>query len=293
MQNSGSTAPAKPATDGSPTDAALHEMLKINKAQQEYYEHADGAAESEVNGWATNLWRRWRGRALSVFDENSMNAALAERHADWLGRNVADAKVLDLGVGYGNPLSLMFAREAREYIAIDLSHALVERFQRQLQRVPTRNARAEVADILSDSFPERDFDIVYARAVFHHFRHFEAFLENLRGRMKPGGIVITLDDPLETWLPMKMLRLAYRPFQTDASWEYPFNSESLAAIQKHFKVEKVVGTWDKSKWAIPLGFIAPDFAKRRASRWNEEDMQRTYDLRSVRTALRASMLLRA
>jgi hypothetical protein len=30
-------------------------MLRINQAQREYYEHAVGATESELNGVATNL----------------------------------------------------------------------------------------------------------------------------------------------------------------------------------------------------------------------------------------------
>ena len=41
----------------------VREMLRINESQRKYYEQADGAEESEINGFATNLWRRWRGRA--------------------------------------------------------------------------------------------------------------------------------------------------------------------------------------------------------------------------------------
>src|SRR5690606_21494358 len=117
-----------------------------------------------------------------------------------------------------------------------------------------------VADFLSDEFTEGDFDLVYARAVFHHFKHFHAFLEKLRSCMAPGGRVISLDDPLETWLPMKVLRKIYRPFQTDADWEYPFTRQSLQTIQRYFEIEKVQGTYGLSKWAIPLGFVAPRWA---------------------------------
>jgi SAM-dependent methyltransferase len=268
----------------------VREMLRTNEAQREYYEHADGAAESEVNGFATNLWRRWRGKALSVFDEGHMDTTLSQVHRTWLG-DFSQAKVLDLGVGYGNPLSLTFAREARSYIAIDLSKPLVDGFQRQLDRIGAPNARACVADILSDDFAERDFNIVYARAVFHHFRHFDAFLENLSGRLAPGGLVVTLDDPIETWIPMKLLRAAYRPFQTDASWEFPFTRKTLRSIQKHFDVLQAQGTYDSSKWAIPLGFIAPDLARRRAREWHAKDLQRRYDVNNVTSCLRVSFLL--
>ena len=177
-----------------------------------------------------------------MFDDAAIDDTLSKVHLSWLGGDLSRFKVLDLGVGYGNPLSMKFAREAKEYVAIDLSAPLIERFQRQLKAAGTRNARACVADILSAEFAEQDFDVVYARAVFHHFKYFDAFLENLRNRMVPGGVVITLDDPLETWLPMKLLRLAYRPFQTDASWEYPFTKATLRSIEHYFQVEKIQGT---------------------------------------------------
>ena len=271
----------------------VREMLRINEEQRRYYEQADGAKESEINSFATNLWRRWRGKALSVFEGTQIDESLADVHMQWLGGELSSLKVLDLGVGYGNPLSMTLARQAKEYIAIDLSAPLVARYQKQLKATETRNARAFVADFLSDEFSEKDFDLVYARAVFHHFKHFDAFLEKLNRCMAPGGIVISLDDPLETWLPMKLLRLAYRPFQTDADWEYPFTRRSLRVIQRHFVVERVQGTYGFSKWGIPLGFVAPQFARRRTKAWHQKDMAYAYDLKNVTSCLRVSLMLRA
>jgi SAM-dependent methyltransferase len=267
-------------------------MLRINKTQGEYYDHADGNEESDVNGIATNLWRRWRGRALSVFEDSAMDESLSEVHLRWLPGDLSQLKVLDLGVGYGNPLSITLAKAARSYIAIDLSQRLIERFQRHLDRFGARNARALVADILSDEFAERGFNLVYARAVFHHFKYFDAFLENLHGRLAPDGVVVTLDDPIETWLPMKMLRAIYRPFQTDASWEYPFTRSTLRRIERFFTIEQAQGTYDSSKWAIPLGFVAPKLARRCATRWHGKDLARTYSVGTVTSSLRVSFLLR-
>jgi ubiquinone/menaquinone biosynthesis C-methylase UbiE len=274
-------------------DREVREMLHINEEQRRYYEQADGAKESDVNSFATNLWRRWRARALSVFEESGIDESLVELHQRWLGGEVPSLKVLDLGVGYGNPLSMKFACEAKEYVAIDLSAQMVEWFQRQLKANRTRNARAVVADFLSDDFSERNFNLVYAKAVFHHFKHFGAFLQKLHRCMAPGGIVITLDDPLETWLPMKLLRMAYRPFQTDADWEYPFTRHTLRAIQQYFEVVKVQGTYGFSKWGIPLGFVAPQYARRRAKAWHQKDLSFAYDTQNVTSCLRVSLMLRA
>lgn len=270
---------------------AVEDMLRVNEAQKKYYEEADGAGESKVNGFATNLWRRWRQRALSVFDESEMDRSLSEIHLRWLSDKLPTAKVLDLGVGYGNPLSMTLAHRSREYVAVDLSASMVAHFERQLRNANLPNARAVVADVLSDNFPEYNFDIVYARAVFHHFQHFDAFLSMLSQRMSPGGVVVTLDDPLETWWPMKALRLAYRPFQTDASWEWPFTRRSLSSIERHFKIVEKIGTYGRSKWAIPLGFLAPSLAKRSASKWHKLDLQTNHSMSSIRSCLRASFLL--
>jgi len=278
-------------TDKKAFNTEVDEMLSINEAQKQYYEVADGSDESEVNSLATNLWRRWRGRALSVFDEEYIEESLAQIHLDWIGDNLSDMKVLDLGVGYGNPLSMRLAEGSREYVAIDLSSSLVEKFQQWLDKRGVQNARACVADILSDEFEERDFDLVYASAVFHHFRHFDAFLENLSGRMSPGGKVVTLNDPIETWLPIKLLRLMYRPFQTDADWEFPFNRKSLRSIERVFNIEQVQGTYDASKWAIPLGFVMPDYARNKAKAWHQQDLDHPYDQQNVTSSLRVSMLL--
>ena len=164
----------------------VREMLRINEEQRKYYELADGAKESEINSFATNLWRRWRARALSVFEGSEIDESLVKLHLQWLGGDLSSLKVLDLGVGYGNPLSMKFAREAREYVAIDLSATMVDWFQRQLKANQTRNARAMVADFLSEDFAEKGFNLVYAKAVFHHFKHFEAFLEKRPANFRRG-----------------------------------------------------------------------------------------------------------
>jgi 2-polyprenyl-3-methyl-5-hydroxy-6-metoxy-1,4-benzoquinol methylase len=269
----------------------LQDMLRVNEEQKKYYEQADGVGESEVNGFATNLWRRWRSKALSVYSEEDMNESLAQVHLQWLRDRMPGAKVLDLGLGYGNPLTMRLARAAREFVAIDLSSTVVDWFNSRLKTTNLTHARAEVADILSDDFKERNFDIVYARAVFHHFKYFDAFLHNLSERLAPGGVVVTLDDPLETWLPMKILRGAYRPFQTDASWEWPFTSASLATIERNFQVTRILGTYGASKWAIPLGFVAPSLAKKYAAQWHQRDLVRQHTMKTVRSCLRVSMLL--
>lgn len=265
-------------------------MLETNFAQREYYEKADGYNESPLNSRATNIWRRMRRNAYSVFKNAEIQKSVVQLHGQWIG-DVSNAKVLDLGPGQGNPLSLTLAREAREYVAIDLSSTRMEIFRTKLSDAGIQGAKTYVADFLSDDFPETGFDIVYAMSVFHHFEHIEVFLEALSDRMSAGAVGIT-QDPLQTWLPMKLVRLVYHRLQTGGAWEFPFTRDSLEIIQRKFKVEQVQGIYGYSKWAIPISILSPEMAKHYAQRWHRKDLRYATRLNSVTSCLRICFMLR-
>jgi 2-polyprenyl-3-methyl-5-hydroxy-6-metoxy-1,4-benzoquinol methylase len=265
-------------------------MLQTNVAQREYYENADGYNESPLNTRSTNIWRRMRRNAYSVFKNAEIQKSVVQLHRQWMG-DVSNAKVLDLGLGQGNPLSLQLAREAREYVAIDLSSTRMDMFRTKLREAGIQGAKTYVADFLSDEFPERGFDIVYAMSVFHHFEHIDAFLDALSDRMSVGGIAIT-QDPLQTWLPMKLMRLVYHRLQTGGAWEFPFTRDSLEIIERKFKVEHVQGIYGDSKWAIPISIFSPEIAKRFAQRWHLKDLRDATNLNAILSCLRVSFMLR-
>lgn len=271
-------------------DNKIEEMLHTNEKQHEYYEKAGGTFESSLNSNATNLYRRIRRNAFSVFRNAEIQNSIVQLHTQWMG-DVSNAKVLDLGLGEGNPLSLKLASEAREYVAIDLSSTRMDIYRRKLDDAGIHNARTYVGDFLSNDFPEVGFDVVYAMAIFHHFKHIDAFMDALSRRMSPGGFIITL-DPMETWLPAKLIRLAYRPFQTDAEWEYPFTQDSLDAIQRKFSIECVQGVYGRSKWAMPISLFNPEGAMKYAQQWHAKDMKSATRLSNIRSCLRVSFKLR-
>jgi 2-polyprenyl-3-methyl-5-hydroxy-6-metoxy-1,4-benzoquinol methylase len=268
----------------------IKEMLNTNLEQHEYYEKAGGTAESPLNSRVTNGWRRLHRNMFSVFRDAEIQKSIVELHAQWIG-DVSKAKVLDLGLGEGNPLSLKLAKEAREYVAIDLSSARMEIFRKKLNEAGIKGARTYVADFLSNDFPEGDFDVVYAMAIFHHFRHIGAFLDALAQRMSKGGIVVT-QDPIETWIPIKLMRFAYRPLQTDAAWEFPFTRKSLDAIQSKFKIERIQGVYGYSKWAIPISIFNPKLATNYARQWHMKDLKYASELNTIRSCLRICFKLR-
>jgi len=123
--------------------------------------------------------------------------------------------------------------------------------EKRLAAAELVDAEALVVDFLSDDFTEREFDIVYAHGVLHHFRHFDVLLGRLREVLVPRGRVVAY-DPLNTSLTGRVARQLYRPFQSDAAWEWPFTREHFAWLAQDFELEAVQGLLGYSKWAAPL-----------------------------------------
>ena len=259
-------------------------MLRVNERQRKYYEHTGGTNRTPRNSIATNLWRSARRRIYSVRPD------ITSLHRDWMG-DVSGCDVLDLGVGEGNTLSAHLARNAQRYVAIDLSQSRLAAFRKKLEGQGIAGARLHAVDFLSDDFTETGFDLIYAKAVMHHFRHLPTFLDALDSKLVRGGRAVT-HDPLETWLPAKLVRRAYRRWQTDAEWEHPLSSTGLATIQDQFTLERVQGIYGKSKWAIPLSIISPDLAARKSAAWHRDDALRCTDLGGVGACLQISMMFR-
>lgn len=267
-------------------DERVSEMLDINVEQKKYYEVASGSEAAEVNSASTNLWRKLRRRALSVFAATDWAESLDILHAEWAG-DVSQLKVLDLGVGEGNPLSMWLAANAKEYVAVDLSQTRIDALQKKMDDAGIKGAKFYAGDFLSDDFPERDFDLVYAIAVFHHFRHFEAFLDQIERRMSPVGRIITL-DPCQVSPPARIVRAAFRPFQTDAAWEYPFTGRSMQTLERRFTVLNCQGVLGASKWAAAMGLISPAYGAAKAKDWHSEDLRSRTTPKALRSCLQVS-----
>lgn len=274
-------------SDGIDLEVERTRLLAVNERQRDYYDQTDGGTRSEVNSRSTNLWRALRHRAMQAVSEDR-RLALYDTHRDWMG-DLAGAKVLELGCGRGSWLSLHLAERAKAYHAIDLSAAQVADLRTRLAGVG--RTTFHVGDFLGDGFTERGFDLIYAQSVLHHFDPLDVVIARLNETLAPGGRVITL-DPLQTWLPMRLLRAAYRPFQTDAAWEHPFTAASLRQLEAAFAVEARVGLFDLAKWALALGVVLPRAGRRLGDAWFDADLARPATDRSIRRSLQISLLLR-
>lgn len=231
---------------------AVEEMERLNVAQKAYYE-ALGGDTRQVRNFVTRSWVSVRNRVAQYRTAIGVKETMRSLHYEWFG-DLSDCDVMELGCACGNSVSLHLARQARSYLGVDLNSVGVEQLKRKLADSQLRGTAAAI-DFLSKDFPYGPFDVVYAQGVLHHFRHFETFLEILHSRLSPGGRVVAF-DPMETAILPRWVRAAYRPFQSDADWEWPFNRASFKTIDKYFEVQKLQGMMGWSKWGIvflPLG----------------------------------------
>lgn len=265
------------------------EMLTINVEQKKYYEIASGGETSEINSAGTNLWRKLRKRAFHAFASTDRESVQALQRA-WIG-DVSGAKVLDLGVGSGNPLSLELAASAREYVALDLSQSRIDDFRRKVEGAGIEKGKFYAADFLSDEFTEDRFDVIYAMAVFHHFKHLDAFLDTVSRKLAPGGRVVTY-DPVNNWWLARMFRAGYRLVQTDSEWEHPFTKTSMNQIESKFEVLACQGVLGKAKYACLLSVLWPSAGRAAIGAWHKDDLRNKTTPASMRNCLHASYHLR-
>jgi ubiquinone/menaquinone biosynthesis C-methylase UbiE len=268
-------------------DVARERALRVNEAQRAYYNQTDGNRVSDANNRVTNLWRSVRLRAQGAVS-GAARRKFYDRHRDWMG-DLSQAKVLELGCGAGSQMSSYLAREAKSYHALDLSDRHIAALRKKLKRAKT--AQFHAADFLSDGFTERGFDVIYARSVFHHFEDIDVLFGRINHVLKPGGQILTL-DPVQAWPPARLIRLAFRPFQTDAAWEFPFTSATLRKIERHFQVEHCMALFRRAKWAMALSILHPPLGARFGDAWYQADLDRAPTSADKRAALQISYCLR-
>ena len=255
-------------------DIQLKKMLETNKVQKDFYEYdpheqKDFEYEGNIIGRTWAKFRSGYGTVVNSLGEFEMWSSL---HWNWMG-DISNKKVLDLGCHAGNQLSLDLARKAKQYVGVDLSESATRHLQEKIDAAGIKNATTIAADFLSDDFKERDFDIVYAQSVFHHFKYMEPFLARVDEVLAPGGQVIT-SDPLATYLPLKVLRGIYRPFQRDSDWEYPFTKDTFKLFEKYFDIENLQGMMGSTKWVLLLYPISKSLGEKKWKKWLKEDQEK-------------------
>jgi SAM-dependent methyltransferase len=175
--------------------------------------------------------------------EEAMTAA----HDRWIA-SPAGGVFLELGCFSGSPSTMRLARAAGSYLGIDLSPRAVACLNGKFADAGLGDrARAVAGDfLLMDE--SRKFDLIYAHGVLHHFRDPEPLFTKLATLLNPGGRLF-FAEPSAVNPAYRAIRAAYRPFQSDASWEWPFKPASVCALDARFAIVEGFG-W--GQWSLPL-----------------------------------------
>lgn len=243
------------------------EREEINKRQRDFYQNFDKNLPSKI-------WSFFRNKALnSLKKQIGIEQDIHNLHKAWFG-DLSQKKVLDLGCYAGNSLSIHLAQHSKEYLGIDLSPKGINDLNRRLETIP--GAQAEVKDFFSEDFKEKDFDLIYAYGVLHHFKDVDELIKKLLEKLVPGGEIISY-DPLQTSKPIKFLRNIYRPFQSDRDWEWPFSKKTYYKFEKAFDIIERRAVLGKAKWTAVVGFLTFSEEKKlaMAKAWHQEDWEKS------------------
>jgi SAM-dependent methyltransferase len=242
-------------------------ILETNIKQAEFY-------NTKKKNFATRIWSRFRNGVLNKIKKNiGVQDQAYVLHKEWFG-DLANKKVLDLGCFSGNYWSMYLAEYSQSYLGIDLSDVAIAKLDERLKPFP--NARAEAIDFLSTTFTEKDFDLIYAYGVLHHFENTTILIDKLNEKLATNGTIISY-DPLQTSLPIKIIRTLYRPFQSDAAWEWPFTKKTFRQFQNAFDILERHGLLGKSKWIALINLLPISESKKQeiGKKWHKQDWEQS------------------
>lgn len=244
----------------------------LNQQQAEFYESRLRAKQEQTSsedaaGFITNVWTRIR-KNIQSFDESlQLDEAYNNLHREWVS-DFDSGFTIDLGCFSGNPLSLELAAAAEKYIGVDLAPSAIAELQAKLDDAGLANASAISGDFFELGIPDDSVDLVYARGVLHHFEDPQKIADEVFRILKPGGAVVSL-DPLATAPENRLARAIYRPFQSDAAWEWPFDRRSLEILDRRFVLDQVRGIRGLSKAGLVLSSLGARTAGARLGQQGE------------------------
>ena len=115
---------------------------------------------------------------------------------DALGNQIRDrsrpgARIFSPGCGKGEKeLILAAAFPDREFVGLDITPRILELAREDAERRGLANIRFEEGDFNQLDLEPRSFDLVLGLGSIHHVEALEAFWEQVRRALRPGGMVL-------------------------------------------------------------------------------------------------------
>ena len=178
-------------------------MDKVIKEESHFWnEIADSRSERSKIPETGDLRRATRVIAKKGTEpvDRIMSKMVEGRHIDKIINSInikKGSKVLDICCGPGW-MSLELARNGHHVDAYDISQSAIDIAQKLLNENPYKDNFGSInynlADVREVDLGENKYDAITGMSAWHHIPDLENFMEKAKRSLKPGGIIVTVDD---------------------------------------------------------------------------------------------------
>lgn len=235
---------------------SLTEMIALNKKQAEFYnniqeaeDHASGAgyAENQEANLITRAYAKLRYQQQRAIEATEIPQRVRQLHQRWMDEK-AGGSFLEIGCFSGSEYTFDLMKASGNFTGVELSSSACASLRERISaEESSHNAEVICGDILEYA-PGRQFDFVYAHGVLHHFENPGPLFAKIRNLIADDGYLVFV-EPIAINPAYKFLRSLYRPFQSDAEWEWPFSKNTVRELSERFELVDGLG-W--GRYSAPL-----------------------------------------
>lgn len=235
---------------------SVDQMIALNRRQADFYDKiqeaedragSHGYEKNEDANLVTRAWAKLRHAQQRAVGTTGIGERERQLHLNWFAEK-AGGSFLEIGCFSGSAYTFDLIDAARDYTGVELSSAACASLR---QKIDSRGCAAKAAVVCGDFLeyePQRKFDFVYAHGVLHHFENPGPLFNKIRALVEDTGFLVFV-EPVAINPVFRALRGLYRPFQSDADWEWPFQKSTVDELLERFEITEGFG-W--GRFSAPL-----------------------------------------
>jgi SAM-dependent methyltransferase len=239
--------------------AETAKMIEVNFEQAKFYDSiSEQDDKKESTGYATHgkanlltrFWASLRYQQQAAFALSGVQNKKEEFHQHWIDQKKG-GRFLELGCFRGTGSSWPLIEACGSYLGVDLSANAINFLNKRLSAAGLiHKAKARAVDFLVME-DDTKYDLIFAHGVLHHFEDPKPLFKKISTLLKDDGILL-LTEPSQINPIYGLIRKAYRPFQSDSAWEWPFTKNTVSAMESHLTGVDGFG-W--GRFSLPLSVV--------------------------------------